>query len=123
MSNGDEEHPKLDEATEAPAPERTSTHDEGLPEIDDEMAAVLDEADMRDLLKSALAPPPGSVAPSILPGVQKKLRRRSRGKFYGDGWSTAKAPRSTYLVTSILMLVLIGFVFLVLIPWGSGALP
>jgi hypothetical protein len=96
---------------------------EALPEIDEEMAAVLDEADMRDLLRSALAPPPGSVAPPILPGVQKKLRHRSRGKFYGDGWSTAKAPRQTYLVTSVVMLVLIGFVFLVLIPWGSGALP
>ena len=93
-----------------------------LPEIDEEMAAVLDEADMRDLLKSALAPPRGAVAPSILPGVQKKLRRRSRGKFYGDGWSTARAPRQTYLVTSIVMLALIAFVFRVLIPWGGGAL-
>ena len=83
----------------------------------------LDEVDMRDLLRSALAPPPGAVAPDLLHGVQRKLRRRSRGKFYGDGWSTARAPRSTYLVTSVLMLVLIGFVFLVLIPWGSGALP
>jgi hypothetical protein len=96
---------------------------EDLPEIDQEMADVLDEADMKDLLKAALAPPPGSVAPSILPGVQKKLRRRSHGKFYGDGWSTARAPRSTYLLTSIVMLVLIAFVFLVLIPWGSGTIP
>jgi hypothetical protein len=107
MSEGDDKRPELEEQ----------------PEIDEEMAAVLDEVDMRDLLRSALAPPPGSVAPQILPGVQKKLRRRSRGKFYGDGWSTAKAPRQTYLITSVVMLVLIGFVFLVLIPWGSGALP
>lgn len=95
--------------------------DEPLPEIDDEMAAVLDEADMRDLLKSALAPPKGAVAPNILHGVQKKLRHRSRGKFYGDGWSTAQAPRQTYLVTSLVMLALIAFVFLVLVPWGGGA--
>ena len=88
-----------------------------------EPADELDEVDVRELLRSALAPPKGSVAPDILPGVQKKLRRRSRGKFYGDGWSTAKAPRSTYLITSIVMLALIAFVFLVLIPWGSGALP
>ena len=92
-------------------------------EIDPEMQAVLDEVDVRDMLRSALAPPPGSVAPSLLHGVQRKLRRRSRGKFYGDGWSTARAPRSTYLMTSIVMLALIAFVFLVLIPWGSGALP
>jgi len=83
----------------------------------------IDEVEVRDLLRRALRPPPGSVAPSLLGGVQKKLRTRSRGKFYGDGWSTSRSPRSTYLVTSILMLVLVAFVFLVLVPWGGGALP
>jgi len=117
VSEGDKHQPGHDEGDAAHDPA------EAVPEIDEEMADVLDEADMRDLLRSALAPPRGSVAPQILPGVQKKLRHRSRGKFYGDGWSTAKAPRQTYLITSALMLVLIGFVFLVLIPWGSGALP
>jgi hypothetical protein len=92
-------------------------------ELDADAEAALDEVDMRDLLRSALAPPPGAVAPDLLHGVQRKLRRRSRGKFYGDGWSTARSPRSTYLVTSVLMLVLIAIVFLVLIPWGGGALP
>ncbi len=82
----------------------------------------LDEVEVRDLLRRAMRPPPGSVAPSLLGGVQKKLRTRSKGKFYGDGWSTSRSPRSTYLVTSILMLVLVAFVFLVLVPWGSGAL-
>ena len=104
------------EKPDLPAPEDD-------PDLDAEARAILDEADVRDLLKSALAPPPGAVAPDLLRGVQRRLRRRSRGKFYGDGWSTARAPRSTYLFTSLLMLVLIGFVFLVLIPWGSGALP
>jgi hypothetical protein len=83
----------------------------------------LDEVDVRDLLRSALAPPPGSVAPSLVRGVQQRIRARSRGKFYGDGWSTARSPRSTYLVTSILMLALVVLVFFVLIPWGGGALP
>jgi hypothetical protein len=102
-------------------PHRASPGDD--PDLDREAEDALDEADMRDLLRSALAPPRGAVAPELLPGVQRRLRRRSRGKFYGDGWSTARSPRSTYLVTSLLMLVLIGFVFLVLVPWGSGALP
>ncbi|MFO0760103.1 MAG: hypothetical protein U0359_26715 [Byssovorax sp.] len=84
---------------------------------------VLDEVDVRELLRSALAPPPGAVAPDLLRGVQRKLRHRSRGKFYGDGWSTARAPRSTYLVTSLLMLILIALVFFILVPWGGGALP
>lgn len=104
-------------------PPQNMPSDKATPELDEEMEGVLDEADLRDLLRSALAPPSGAVAPSILPGVQRKLRRRSRGKFYGDGWSTARAPRSTYLVTSIVMLLLLAFVFLVLIPWGGGALP
>jgi len=90
---------------------------------EEEADPPLDEVDMRDILRRALRPPAGSVAPELLTGVQKKLRTRSRGKFYGDGWSMARSPRSTYLVTSVLMLVLIGFVFLILLPWGSGALP
>ena len=84
---------------------------------------LLDEVDVRELLRGALRPPPGSVAPSLLGGVQRRLRVRSRGKFYGDGWSTARTPRSTYLVTSLLMLVLLALIFLVLIPWSGGALP
>jgi hypothetical protein len=88
----------------------------------EEEPAALDEVEVRELLRSALRPPPGAVAPSLLGGVQKKLRTRSKGKFYGDGWSTARSPRSTYLVTSLLMLVLLAFVFLILVPWGGGAL-
>jgi hypothetical protein len=128
MSEADKDAdlPRAERSPEtAPHPEDPSETPEtaGDDDLDEDALAVLDEADMRDLLRSALAPPPGAVAPDLLKGVQRKLRRRSRGKFYGDGWSTARSPRSTYLVTSLLMLVLIGFVFLVLIPWGSGALP
>jgi hypothetical protein len=96
--------------------------DEARAVLDEEGGAHLDEVDVRELLRSALAPPKGAVAPELLQGVQRRIRTRSRGKFYGDGWSTAKSPRSTYLVTSLLMLVLIGFVFFVLVPWGGGAL-
>ena len=97
--------------------------DEARAVLDEEGAEALDEVDVRELLRSALAPPKGAVAPELLQGVQRRIRTRSRGKFYGDGWSTAKSPRSTYLVTSLLMLVLVGFVFFVLVPWGGGALP
>jgi hypothetical protein len=96
--------------------------DKNAPE-DELPPATLDEVDVKDLLRRALRPPPGAVAPSLLGGVQKKLRTRSQGKFYGDGWSTARSPRSTYLITSVLMLVLMVFIFLVLVPWGGGALP
>lgn len=83
----------------------------------------VDEVDLKEALRGALRPPPGAVAPDILRGVQKKLRVRSRGKFYGDGWSTSASPRSTYLVTSAIMLVLVAIVFLVLMPWASDKLP
>jgi hypothetical protein len=84
---------------------------------------ALDEVDVRDLLRGALRPPPGAVAPSLLTGVQRRIRKRSRGKFYGDGWSTARSPRSTYVMTSLIMLALIAFIFLVLIPWSGAGLP
>lgn len=87
------------------------------------MDAELDDVDMRELLRGALRPPPGAVAPELLSGVQKKLRVRSRGKFYGDGWSTAHEPRSTYLVTSLVMLALVILVLLVLVPWSATTLP
>ncbi len=99
--------------------------DEGpgsTPSPADEGAPMLDEVDVRELLRGALQPP-AATPPNLLRGVQRRLRVRSRGKFYGDGWSTTRSPRSTYLTTSILMLALIAFVFLVLIPWGGGALP
>ena len=85
----------------------------------------LDEVDVRDLLRAALEPPPPKAKDEAhrLKGVQKRIRLRSKGKFYSDGWSTSRSPRSTYLVTSIFMLVLIAFVFLVLIPWSNTALP
>ena len=87
----------------------------------EEEGAHLDEVDVRELLRSALEPPnEPKIPPSILRGVQRKLRARSRGKFYGDGWSTSASPRSTYLVTSLLMLILIALVFFVLIPWGGS---
>lgn len=123
MSEADD--PKRDEEAEgAASPKGTSSSEEpsGAPTSSDD-ADMLDEVDVRELMRMALEQPPQGEPPDILKGVQRRLRARSRGKFYGDGWSTARAPRSTYLVTSILMLVLITFVFLVLIPWGGGALP
>lgn len=90
-----------------------------------EEGVELDEVDVRDLLRAALAPPPPKPKDEaqMLKGVQRRIRLRSKGKFYSDGWSTSRSPRSTYLFTSIFMLVLIAFVFLVLIPWSNSALP
>jgi hypothetical protein len=123
MSDEKREDDEPAEDPRASDPELDELDEEARAALDEAGGSVLDEVDVRELLRSALAPPKGSVAPELLQGVQRRIRTRSRGKFYGDGWSTAKSPRSTYLITSLLMLVLIGFVFFVLVPWGGGALP
>jgi hypothetical protein len=91
-------------------------------EHDDEAADSLDAVDLRELLRTALAPPEPPPPQKMLSGVQRKIRQRSRGRFYGDGWSTSRSPRSTYLVTSALMLVVIALLFLTLVPWSSQLL-
>jgi hypothetical protein len=82
-------------------------------------AASLDDDDVKALLKSALRvqPPPQT---NVLRGVQKKIRQRSKGKFYSDGWSTSSSPRTTYFVTSLVMLVVIIALYLALVPGGFG---
>lgn len=84
-----------------------------------EADADLNEDDpMRALLRGAMKkePPP---AVSVLPGVQKKLRERSRGKFYGDGWSTAQQTTS-YLLVALLMLLVLGAAYFALGPMMIG---
>jgi hypothetical protein len=52
----------------------------------------------------------------LLNGVQRRIRERSRGRFYADGWSRRTSPTSTYIVTSILMLVILSLVYFVILP-------
>lgn len=61
-------------------------------------------------------PPPVDEG-ALLEGVQAKLRKRSRGKFYGDGWSTNRSHVS-YAVVAALMLVTIVVVYVALGPTG-----
>lgn len=118
---------RRDSDPEAPVDRRDPLDGEDFPEEDFPEGDLpepesLDSVDLRDALRGALRPPPGSVAPKLLPGVQQRLRVRSGGKFYGDGWSTSESPRTTYLVTSVLMLLLVLLVFFVLVPWSSSPL-
>ena len=76
----------------------------------------MSEDGIRDLLRGALGKAEPEI-PDVLSGVQRKLRQRSRGKFYADGWSTAKQPPiNTYLITSLVMLAILFFVWAVLSP-------
>ena len=70
-----------------------------------------EEAQVRDLLKRALSQESlGQGAPDLLEGVQRRIRRRSRGKFFGDGWSTGQARIGYVLVALVtLLLVLVAY--------------
>lgn len=80
------------------------------------------------LLKRSLAmPEPAAGGPQakddedkdrlLLASVQRKLRQRSKGKFYADGWSTS-ASRVNYALVAGIMLVVVVAVYLALGPMG-----
>ena len=77
----------------------------------------LDDVDVRDLLRSALSTPPPK-ADAITEGVQRRIRERTQGRYFADGWSTSTAPKATFLITSILMLVVLVVAWLLLTPRG-----
>jgi hypothetical protein len=56
-------------------------------------------------------------AADVLLGVQHKLRVRSNGKFYEEGWSTARhGPIATYFITSLIMLAVMAAAYFTLQP-------
>jgi hypothetical protein len=78
-------------------------------------------ADLRSALKGG---PPEEAPPDVLVGFQRKLRERSRGKFYGDGWSTSRHPPiNTYLITSLMMLAVLGVIYALLAPLSGEPVP
>lgn len=75
---------------------------------------------MRSLLRSALSAE-GTPTPDVLTGVQRRIRQRSRGKFYRDRWAVERHPPiNTYLVTTMLMLAVLFIAYALLRPL-SGA--
>ena len=77
-------------------------------------------ADLRSALKGGASEEP----PDVLAGFQKKLRERSGGKFYEDGWSTIRhAPINTYLITSLMMLAVLGIIYAFLAPLSGEPVP
>lgn len=82
--------------------------------------AELDEAPaLSALLKRSLEAPDAAAEQDakLLASVQQKLRKRSKGKFYGDGWSTTQS-RINYALVAMVMLVTIVAVYLALGPTG-----
>jgi hypothetical protein len=85
----------------------------------------LDEVDVKDLLRRALGPLPRGKAPApdILRGVQRRIRDESKGRFFADGWSTTPAPRATFLVTSLVILLVSVALWLALSPLNVQIVP
>ncbi len=78
-----------------------------------------DEAEnqaVRDLVRRTLSNDAlAKEAPDILRGVQRRIRIRSRGKFFADGWSTTQA-RHAYLLIALITLLLAATAYVVLVP-------
>ena len=72
------------------------------------------EKALGSLLRESLPAAP-SDAPDLLPGVQRKIRRRSRGKFFADGWSTSQT-RINYALVAFVMLIVIAVAYVGLAP-------
>jgi hypothetical protein len=71
---------------------------------------------VRQLLKRSLSTDTlAKDAPDLLPGVQRRIRKRSRGKFFGDGWSTTQA-RTSYVLVGLVTLLLVALAYYALGP-------
>ncbi len=79
--------------------------------------AVTRDDPMSALLKRSLGANGRRPAEGMLRGVQKRIRTRSRGKFYGDGWSTT-SPRVSYMLIAGLMLLVVAIAYFALGPMG-----
>jgi hypothetical protein len=75
---------------------------------------------MRALLKRSTDAEVEGARPHLLRGVQKKIRTRSKGKFYADGWSTSQ-PRIHYALVAAAMLLVIAIAYFALGPMGITA--
>jgi hypothetical protein len=90
-------------------PEQQDTSESVPADADDEASLAV-----RALLKRSLARDT-ETAPDLLAGVQRRIRARSRGKFFNDGWSTTQA-RMSYALVGVLTLLLVVLAYLVLSP-------
>ena len=86
-----------------------SVHDDPTDEAEERDAQAV-----RALLKRSLSRDVEN-APDLLAGVQRRIRARSRGKFYADGWSTTQA-RVNYALIGLLTLLLVVLAYFVLSP-------
>lgn len=73
---------------------------------------------VRALLKRSLSARSLEQTPDLLPGVQRRIRRLSRGKFFADGWSTAQT-RTSYVIIGLLTIAIVLLAYCALGALGS----
>ncbi len=77
----------------------------------------MDDQELKLLMRRALGEADEHSSVDVLSGVQQRLRERSEGKFYGDGWSTSRHPPfATYFITSLMMLAIVAIIYAILTP-------
>ena len=77
-----------------------------------------DSGAMRALLQRAMKQEEAETSPpNLLPAVQRKIRKRSKGKFFADGWSTQNA-RVSYVLIAMLMLGIVVLAYFAMGPMG-----
>jgi hypothetical protein len=81
------------------------------PPDDEKEGQAVRELLKRSLSADAIAKDP----PELLVGVQRRIRKRSRGKFFADGWSTTHA-RASYAVVALVTLLLVALAYYALGP-------
>ena len=76
-----------------------------------------DDDVMRALIKRSLAGAESEAPKPVLREVQRKIRQRSKGKFFSDGWSTSQA-RVSYALVAVLMLLIVAVAYFAMGPMG-----
>ena len=102
--------------TEASASSEPASDDGAESDIEPAPDSRDDEA-IRNLLKKSFVEPRNAKVPDLVTGVQRKLRKRSRGKFYADGWSTTSS-KVNYALVAVAMLLIVALAYFVLGPTG-----
>jgi len=93
--------------------------DEPPEEASSETAEPSSPDPMAALLKRSLTEPASASSPSILRGVQRRIRKRSRGRFFADGWSTREGRVNHLLIAAAMLLILV-VAYFALGPVGVG---
>jgi hypothetical protein len=106
----------------SPEPESQALDARALPPDDDDPAPsgrleLPGGIELQAAMRKAFDSDDESASVDVLRGVQGRLRARSGGKFYDDGWSTLRHPPfATFFITSLMMLAILAIIYAILVP-------